>query len=352
MNVEIIIDYRCELNKLKSVYCSTRVSSLKGSVFMKKLITGFMALVASAMSIAPLPGTALYIPAGSYEVIQEHLDGYTYITEFAVSENDPNYPSDYKLYIQIPKGTETFCGVKLLMKENYDTLNITIPGGNVKELLSDAMREAGITGNVFSDDDIHCECRLYGNVSQADIKALYSKLNDSGLITEFIYSTELYSVREGGTNSELLGKFCFCSYDYDTGKWTSPDEQLTEYNKLVELTETLFPGSSIVLDTYEDRELGFTAYNATVIPVSDITIEERIDFALKIKEVTGEFGGFFINESAAPVLKAEYVDLVNAIEGDANCDGIVNMADAVLIMQSLTNPINIISLLRGDLMAI
>jgi len=311
---------------------------MKEGVFMKKLITVSMALAASAMSIAPLTGSALYIPADSYEVIQEQLDGYTYITEFNVSENDPNYPSDYKLYIRIPEGTETSCGVKLLMKEDYDTINITIPGGNGRKVLSDAMQETGINGKVFTDDDINCECRLYGNVSQADIKALYSKLNDNVPVSGFVYSSELYSVREGGTNSELLGKFSFCSYDYDTGKWTSPEEQLIEYNKLVELAETLLPGSSIELDTYEDRELGFTAYNASVVPASGMTTEERIGFALKVKEETGRFGGFFISESAAPVLKGDSVDFVNAVEGDANCDNNMNMADAVLIMQSLSNP--------------
>ena len=317
--------------------------SMKEGVFMKKLITGITALPLIAMSLVPLTSSSLYIPAGSFEVIRKQLDGYTYITDFAVSEKDPNYPSDYSLYIQLPEETETFSaeksyGVKLLMKENYDTLDITVPGGNGRKVLSAAMQDIGIDGKVFTDDDIKCECRIYNNVSKDDIKLLYSKLNGSELITEFIYSTELYSVREGVTNNEHLGEFSFCSYDYDTGKWTSPEEQLTKYNSLVELAETLLPGSSIELDSFDDKELGFTAYSASVIPSGNISIEERIDFALKVKKEIGVFGGFAICESPAPILKAACIDFVDAIEGDANCDGSVNIADAVYVMQVTTNP--------------
>ncbi|WP_297961146.1 hypothetical protein [uncultured Ruminococcus sp.] len=305
---------------------------------MKKLITGISVLSVLAMSIVPLSVSAIYIPSASSEAIQKQLDGYTYITEFDVSENDPNYPSDYSLYIRIPEDSETFCEVKLLMKEDYDALNITIPDGNGRKVLSDAMQEAGINGKVFTDDDIKCECRIYNDISVGDVKALYSKLKESKLITEFVYSSDLYSIREGGTSNELLGKFGFCSYDYDTGKWTSPEEQLTKYNKLVEMAGTLLPGSAIELDSFTDKELGFTAYNASVVPADDMTIEEQIDFALKVKEETGIFGGYYINEKTAPALKIDSIDLINSVTGDSNCDGTVELADAILIMQSLANP--------------
>ena len=36
--------------------------------------------------------------------------------------------------------------------------------------------------------------------------------------------------------------------------------------------------------------------------------------------------------------KDSLIDLYNAVDGDANCDEDMNMADAVLIMQSLANP--------------
>ena len=305
---------------------------------MKKLITGFTALSIISAAIVPLSASAIYIPADSYEEIQKQLEGYTYITDFEVQENDPNYPSDYDLYIQIPEKPETVCGVKLLMKENYDTVDITVSNGNGRKVLSEAMEKAKINGKVFTDDNITCECRLYDNTSAEKVKKLYAELNEKDLITDFVYSNQLYSVREGGTTNELLGKFGFCSYDYDSGIWTSPEEQLANYEKLSALAEKLLPGSTVKLESYEDKEIGCTVYSASVVPAVAITIEERIDFALKAKEEIGIFGGYFINEDEIPAIKTENVDLVKAVEGDANCDGNVDMSDAVLIMQSIANP--------------
>ena len=59
---------------------------------------------------------------------------------------------------------------------------------------------------------------------------------------------------------------------------------------------------------------------------------------MKVNEKIGIFGGFAINEEFSPVFKTNNVDVLNAVEGDSNCDEQTDMADAVLIMQALANP--------------
>jgi len=308
---------------------------------MKKLIVKLTALSALTASIMPLSASAIYIPAASYDEIQKRLDGYTYITEFSVQESNPNYPSDcYDLYIKMPEGTETGCGVKLLMKENYDTVNVTFPEGGGREAITEAMQKAGINGKLLPGDNVSCECRLYDNTPADKVKKLYSILNESGNITDFFYSTDLYSIREGNANSESLSHFGFCSYDYDKGVWTPPEEQIAKRDQLVELTKELLPDATVEFTSFSDKKEGFTAYEASVIPAGNMTLKEWIDFSLKVKEKIGIFGGFYIAEVEVgiPVFKTNSIDFVKAVDGDANCDGNMNMSDAVLIMQSIANP--------------
>lgn len=311
---------------------------MEEGVFMKKLITGITTLLTCAVSLMPLSASAIYIPADSYETIHQQLEGYTFIKEVEVSKKDPNFPNDYELYIKMPNENDSGCTVKLLTKENYDAIRINLPDANGRQILSDALQQVGIDGKVFHVEKTNYECRLYKTVSNNDIKMLYSLLNDNNLITEFVYSTDLYSIHEGIANSESLSRFGFCSYDYDKGIWTPPEEQIAKRNQLVELTKELLPDATVELTSFSDKDEGFTAYEASVVPASNMTLKEWIDFSMKVNEKIGVFGGFAINEESPPVFKTNNVDLFNAVEGDSNCDKQMDMADAVLIMQALANP--------------
>ena len=314
--------------------------NMKGCVFMKKIITLTVALTALTASLVPLSANAVYIPAASYDEVQKQLEGYTYITEFAVQESDPNYPSDsYDLYIRMPEEADTTCEVKLLMKENYDTVDVTFPEGGGRKAITEAMQKAGIDGKLLPGDNVNCECRLYDKVSADKVKKLYTILNDSGNITDFVYSTDLYTIRKGSANSESLSRFGFCTYDYDKGIWTPPDEQIAKRERFVELTKEILPDAAVELTSFSDKREGFTAYEASVVPASSMTLKEWIDFSLEVNEKLGGFGGFGIAEEVEiPALKTNSVDLAKVVEGDANCNGTVDMSDAVLIMQTIANP--------------
>ena len=303
---------------------------------MRKTATRIIGLSLVTASMAPLSCSAFYIPVTSYEVIQEQLSDYTYITEFVAQENVPNHHGDYQLYMQIPEETGKTCGVKIITKENYDVIKLVFPDGNAKKLLSDAIQQLNVEGIILTDDDINCEIRL--NTSKDTVKELYTYLNEQNIISEFVYTTDLYSLSEGETNDELLGEFGFCTYDYSENKWTSVEEQIEKYEILVKLVNEHLPDSSVELDITEDKELGFTAYHASVIPSDIMTIEERIEFALKFKEETGIFGGYYINELVSPVFGTRSVDFVNALSGDANDDGKLALSDAIAILQTVGNP--------------
>ena len=68
------------------------------------------------------------------------------------------------------------------------------------------------------------------------------------------------------------------------------------------------------------------------------TKDEMYDVWTKVKEDTGFTVDWFMLESAVQVTEAENTLPEPTLTGDANEDGDVNMADAVLIMQVLSNP--------------
>ena len=61
-----------------------------------------------------------------------------------------------------------------------------------------------------------------------------------------------------------------------------------------------------------------------------------------IKRILSGISSVCVIASALPMsglsLSAAAEDSANILYGDANCDGLIDMSDAVLIMQSLSNP--------------
>ena len=57
-----------------------------------------------------------------------------------------------------------------------------------------------------------------------------------------------------------------------------------------------------------------------------------------LKKLFTGFSAVCIAAAAMPVMSLEAETTVSTIVGDANCDGGVSLADAVIIMQSIANP--------------
>ena len=75
-----------------------------------------------------------------------------------------------------------------------------------------------------------------------------------------------------------------------------------------------------------------------LLPNDDISIYECLDIA---KNIVNDIGIYPCYMSPAEVNQSDLsnlIDVFNSLKGDANCDGEINMADAVLIMQAVTNP--------------
>ena len=74
-----------------------------------------------------------------------------------------------------------------------------------------------------------------------------------------------------------------------------------------------------------------------VVPDTDISYPEEVQLAGRIYSGTGLKPGFWCMAESVSDRGSE-IDMHNSVEGDSNCDGQLDMADAVLIMQALANP--------------
>ena len=72
-------------------------------------------------------------------------------------------------------------------------------------------------------------------------------------------------------------------------------------------------------------------------PKTETTVEERLDMALQIKEDTG-ISSYFITPESNTTTGTSCIDVFNAVDGDANVDGDMNMADVATVVQMIGNP--------------
>lgn len=72
-------------------------------------------------------------------------------------------------------------------------------------------------------------------------------------------------------------------------------------------------------------------------PKTEATVEERLDMAVQIMENEG-IGFNYVSPLSNTTAGTSYIDVFNALDGDANEDGKVNMADVTAIVQAIGNP--------------
>lgn len=72
-------------------------------------------------------------------------------------------------------------------------------------------------------------------------------------------------------------------------------------------------------------------------PKTETTVEERLDMAVQIMENAG-FAFNCVSPASNTTAGTSYIDVFNAVDGDANEDGQTDLADATAIIQAIGNP--------------
>ena len=180
-------------------------------------------------------------------------------------------------------------------------------------------------------DYYNCTITLKNNEDQYDAidsytaKKLYNVLSEYA--KSFEYSYNQYEYDYGGI--EYLTGYEAMEYDFPL------EDKLNEYLEQNNINAKLVK--------YSDREINFLGKESAgdtfyIVPDNDISIMEHYELAKSIAEETGIRPHGVKATGLGGNTEGKTIDFADYLAGDANCDGQLDMADSVLIMQAITNP--------------
>lgn len=265
---------------------------------MKKRLLSFLTAVVMTSTAMPL-----YANASDYEtytniddglkgyiLVSDHLDltaySFKYSDDCAVFKN-----TDDMLLILSPLNSVCYVYIKDESKTNeiVDIIKYQLPDANVD------MKVNGM----------NC-IRVYSknNITKDEAKKLCSVLSEKGIINNFEYMRDRFYVAKLEAD------------DIDNAYRTITDG-LGNIGRILntQLYDGIWQVSEVLYDSISKEETSIS-----------------YDISLNIN--TEAVGPVFVSTSSTTSITT----LLTTVQGDANCDGILNMADAVIIMQSLANP--------------
>ena len=180
-------------------------------------------------------------------------------------------------------------------------------------------------------DNYNCTITLKNDEDQYDVidsntaKKLYNALSDYS--KSFDYSYDQYEYNYGVY--EYLTGYEAMEYSFQL------EEKLNDYLKQNNINAKLVKYSDRETNFLGKESIGDTFY---IVPDDDISIMEHYELAKNIAKETGIRPHGVSPTGLGGKTKGKNVDFTNYLNGDANCDKQMDMADAILIMQALANP--------------
>ena len=175
------------------------------------------------------------------------------------------------------------------------------------------------------------DCQLIATAMTAN--NLYALQNSDGMKISEAQVRELYAA--------LSEKYDFSSFLFQRDRHTiSQAVQLAMYSRelyLDKITDHIDENGLgwQIIDNGINPETGERCKSIYVVPAEGSDVSEYLNIELSLREAG--IPGQMVFLAGSQNVSAD-VDLLNAVEGDANLDGMMNMADAVFTMQAVSNP--------------
>ena len=170
-------------------------------------------------------------------------------------------------------------------------------------------------------DNLSLDDMISSDISIGQAKDIFNALNDKGYIKGFYYLADTYLE----SSLDYLLSTADQTVDLDGDILGSLGDLFSETD--IDLSADYF-------SDYADMDLssllsGVSADSFSITPSYDFDIDELADM-YDLKLIGGNMGGSLFTGTE--------IDMFHALIGDSNCDEIFDLADAVIIMQSLANP--------------
>jgi hypothetical protein len=193
--------------------------------------------------------------------------------------------------------------------ENGDKLQVC------ENNMSNKQYEYYITPAVFKENE------PLKRITANDARQIKEILTKDNSATDLLYTTDVCTPQRGSIDISLFNYITSDKRDDEEAK-DKAEEIINQYiseNKIDFTVENLH-----------------SAYGLRIVPNYDISFEEHLEIIEQICKISNTYPFNLWQASASEDFGG--VDLLNAVDGDANCDEQLDMSDAVLIMQALANP--------------
>jgi len=291
----------------------------------KKLSALLMASVITAGTVSSLSAGALahWIDKDEMDKILENCfsvpEGSNVFGRLSQGMYIDENSSDYTYKIYLLGSEETNCiEAKINTDANIDNIQTAVsemfPNAEIAEVLQASDSPSTYNVKIVPLKGYHSYNKVRENdISIDNARQLYDYLNENSVIDSFNFIE--YSA------TPAITRFGLTTYlDYsDTGIYEKVEKYLSENNL------------NCHIEPMDGRK------EVKVIPDGELSVSEHYSLAEQIYNDLGISSNLIIPTTAIPIQEFS-VDLHNNIDGDANDDGELSLADAVTIMQSIGNP--------------
>lgn len=181
--------------------------------------------------------------------------------------------------------------------------------------------------------------------SGTDIEKIISELKEMNGVKDFEYmSSNLYIINLTFESSDKESAYNTAKALYDTGYFYSVEMNMVGTPDVSEdeIERFIMPISKTkVLEADYSSDNGLVLKNMdTVFTIDDDSVmhfDWNMPYLYEGDTIEGEFSIIYFSNTNKYYVVTGNIDIIGR-GGDSNCDGNMNMADAVLVMQSLANP--------------
>lgn len=296
---------------------------------MKKLTSLLLSVMTCAASLSALNSNAIcqFIDADNIESL---LEDWTLIEERYGSMNDSLFMRDSSELLLVSNNRSNpyivmQCHGDMEYSEIKEIISEVNSDGEYKSYYQNDAPKNGVKSIVvIIESYVDSETQEVREITLNDAKKIYETFKEKGL-----------------TDNECFDDCKFIPANYISSPGYFENGYITAYDiENKEILEKYISDNDLNCHLEEEHieyEDNSVKSFVKVMPDYEISQTEHYNFYKQIVEDTGVSNKLWINESS-DTLSAENVDLHNNIVGDVNGDGKMDMSDAVLIMQSCSNP--------------
>ena len=303
----------------------------------KKVSAMIMSCIISSCTLSALTSNAIYTAYSKDEIDNFLKDAYIISTDYGykkdeirclVKEKEPDVFSEYIIESAAPDVVSAVLDLDVDADALISSMKEICPDAEVVTVTKENNSNVVCIKGVDTSD---VRYQPYFDIREKDVTydqaiKLHDLLNNTGKLKEFEYTKEAV-----GYYSNVPPMFFACDYGLTVDGKSNSVEKMEKYIAENDLGWTI--------ELCLDREYPNSEYSYFAVDLNEsVTGEEIYKLDEQIRKDLGLEAAILPFPSGSDMPMSVTIDMHNNIDGDANNDGELSLADAVSIMQAVGNP--------------